>query len=145
MERLCGAGQCNVTTVHTPNAADKAVLSVLTWLGNEPDLLRGLEAASVAADMGAASAGTAVSNAIRIDPNKLIHIFKEKHNLQSLVAQFGSEERAYAALQRATEASSKGLRGVFEKPVKVGSETVMVRGVVKDNEVKIGTAFIPPK
>lgn len=80
------------------------------------------------------------------DPNKLYHIFGQvKHNLDPLVTQFGSQENAFNALQKATEAAvrSQGLSGVFEIIVNVGTETVTVRGNIIKGIVKIGTAFIP--
>ena len=46
-------------------------------------------------------------------------------------------------MQKATEAAvqERGLTGVFKTTVKVGSETITVRGKVVDGAVKIGTAF----
>ena len=80
----------------------------------------------------------------KIDPNKISHIFDQaKHGLQPLVNQFGSKEAAFQAMQKATEAvvKSKGITGVFEITVKVGTETVTVRGNVLNGVTKIGTAF----
>jgi hypothetical protein len=76
--------------------------------------------------------------------NKLNHIFgRAAHNLDVLVSEFGSQEAAYSALQKATQqaVSQQGLTGVFETSVKVGSQTVTVRGAVVDGVAKIGTAF----
>lgn len=81
-----------------------------------------------------------------LDPNKLKHLFgQERHNLSGVVKQFGSEEKAFNAIQQATERAvgSEGLKGVFETTVKVGTETITVRGNVIDGAVKIGTAFVP--
>jgi RHS repeat-associated protein len=78
------------------------------------------------------------------DANKLNHIFgKAAHNLDGLVSEFGSQEAAYNALQKATQevVRQQGLTGVFETSVKVGSQTVTVRGAVVDGVAKIGTAF----
>jgi len=78
------------------------------------------------------------------DANKLNHIFgKAEHGLKGVVKQFGSQESAFRAIQQATEASvkSKGLSGVFETTVKLGTETVTVRGNVINGVVKIGTVF----
>jgi RHS repeat-associated protein len=88
----------------------------------------------------------ALNEAARVDPNKLNHIFGEaEHNLGNLVSEFGSEESAFNAVQRAAETvvKSKGLQGVFEETVRVGTETVTVRGAVVNGVVKIGTAFKP--
>lgn len=38
---------------------------------------------------------------------------------------------------------SQGLTGVFETTVKVGTETIVVRGNIVDGAVKIGTVFVP--
>ncbi|HET7213821.1 MAG TPA: hypothetical protein VFL79_09535 [Terriglobia bacterium] len=78
------------------------------------------------------------------DENKIWHIFgKPDHNLGGLVQEFGSAAEAYKALVQATEETviSKGLSGVFETSVQVGSHTVTVRGAVVNNVIKIGTAF----
>lgn len=88
---------------------------------------------------GAGLLGEAAANA-----NKLNHIFgKAAHNLQALVSEFGSQEAAYNALRQATQAavSQQGLTGVFEISVKVGSQTVTVRGTVVNGVAEIGTAF----
>jgi hypothetical protein len=76
--------------------------------------------------------------------NKLFHIFGDPgHNLAGLVSTFGSEEAAYGAILQGTEAAvqQQGLTGVFQTTVKVGGETITVRGNVMDGVVKIGTAF----
>jgi RHS repeat-associated protein len=81
-----------------------------------------------------------------VDPNKLKHIFgQERHNLGGLVKSFGTEEKAFNAIQQATEAAvrSNQMKGVFEASVRVGAQTVTVRGSVINGAVKIGTAFIP--
>jgi RHS repeat-associated protein len=78
--------------------------------------------------------------------NKLNHIFGQaRHKLDDLVKEFGSQENAMDALQQAAEdaVKSKGLKGVFEETVKVGTQQVTVRGNVVDGAVKIGTAFRP--
>lgn len=75
-----------------------------------------------------------------------MHIFgQEKHNLSGLVKQFSSEEKAFSAIQQAAQsaANSQGFKGVFETTLKVGTETITVRGNVVDGVVNIGTAFKP--
>jgi hypothetical protein len=49
------------------------------------------------------------------------------------------------ALEKATEqvVKQKGITGVFEETVQLGTETVTVRGNVVNGCVKIGTAFKP--
>ena len=88
---------------------------------------------------GAGEVESAIGNA-----HKLEHIFgNAEHNLESLVSEFGSREAAGNAIQQATEAAvrQQGLTGVFETSVKVGSQSITVRGAVVDGAVKIGTAF----
>ncbi len=82
----------------------------------------------------------------KVDPNKLNHIFgQSRHNLDGVVKQFGSQEKAFNAIQQATEtaARSQGLKGVFETTVKVGTENITIRGNIVDGAVKVGTAFRP--
>lgn len=80
---------------------------------------------------------------------KLNHIFgNEGHNLGGVVKTYGSQEKAFIAIQNATEnaVSKQGIDGIFKNlQVKVGSETITVRGNVTNNSVKIGTAFIKDK
>ena len=88
--------------------------------------------------------GSATKGLAKIDSNKVSHIFgQSKHNLDGVVKTFGSPEKAFGALQDATQAAVKnqGIKGVFETAVKVGGETVTVRGNVVDGVVKLGTAF----
>jgi len=88
---------------------------------------------------GAELLGEAAANA-----NKLDHIFgKAAHNLDALVSEFGSQEAAYSALRQATQAAvrQQGLTGVFETSVRVGSQTITVRGAVVNGVAEIGTAF----
>lgn len=69
-------------------------------------------------------------NTPNIDPNKLDHIFGQpKHNLDGLLKQFGIQEKAFNAIQKATEgaARSQRFRGNFETTVKVGTENIKVR------------------
>ncbi|MBS1910947.1 MAG: hypothetical protein JST22_03080 [Bacteroidetes bacterium] len=79
-----------------------------------------------------------------VDPNKLHHIFgKSQHNLGKLVSEFGSEAKAFEAMQRAAEVvvKQKGITGVFEEVVQVGAQKITIRGNVVNGAVKIGTAF----
>ena len=81
-----------------------------------------------------------------IDPNKLRHIFGEaRHGLDPLVTEFGSETAAFEAIRKATQsaAGSANITGIFEIPVRVGSQTIIVRGRVIEGIVRIGTAFKP--
>jgi hypothetical protein len=91
---------------------------------------------------GGAAESTAESGAA--NANKLYHIFgNAAHDLAGLLSKFSSEEEAFNAIQRATEAVVKeqGITGIFEKTVQVAGETITVRGNVIEGVVKIGTAF----
>ena len=93
---------------------------------------------------GLASEGPSIISRA-LDTNKLNHIFgKGAHNLGPLVARFGSEAAAYAALERATQAAvrSQGLSGVYRVTVNVGGQAVEVTGKVVNGIVRIGTAYI---
>lgn len=77
--------------------------------------------------------------------NKLNHIFgNEQHNLGGVVRALGSEQKAFNAIQNATQAAvnSQGLSGKFEATVKVGGQAVTVTGKVIDNVARIGTAYV---
>jgi hypothetical protein len=80
------------------------------------------------------------------NPNDLNHIFnKPRHNLEGLVKQFGSQEKAYEAILQATqsEVQSNGITGVYQTQVIIGTQAITVRGNIINGVVKIGTAFIP--
>ena len=109
-----------------------------------------LTAAAGAAATGITTAAVAakVSSKITkiVDPNKLRHIFgQSKHKLDDVVKEFGSERKAFEALQGAVEQDvrNKGITGLFEETVKIGTHQVTVRGNVVDGIVTIGTAFKP--
>ena len=99
-----------------------------------------------AAEGGLAILGTKGLGGLAAQTNKIKHIFgKSEHKLDELVTEFGSQEKAFKAMQDATQATVKSndLRGVFETTVRVGSQDVVVRGKVIDGVAKIGTAFRP--
>jgi hypothetical protein len=78
--------------------------------------------------------------------NRITHIFGHAgHNLNALVAEYGSPEGAFDTLERETAAAVQlaGVSGVFEVEVRVGSFLVTVRGFAENGLVRIGTAFIP--
>jgi RHS repeat-associated protein len=96
----------------------------------------------------AGSAGLAAEEAgtesITINVNKLNHIFgNAEHDLDGVVAQFGSQQSAFSAIQQATQAAvvRQGVTGIFETTVQVAGETITVRGNVINGIAKIGTAF----
>jgi hypothetical protein len=87
---------------------------------------------------------TPSAGARAIDPNKLHHIFGQaRHNLDDVVAAFGSREGAFEALEKAAQAAvdARNLTGQFEIVVNVGGFSVTVRGIVVNGVAKIGTAF----
>src|SRR3989339_891388 len=80
----------------------------------------------------------------QIDANKLNHIFGTKsHNLDALVKEFGTQQKAYEAINQATQSAitKEGTTGVFEINVTVGKQQITVRGNVTDGVAKIGTAY----
>lgn len=99
---------------------------------------------------GAFSGGLAMESSLSIlngpTSNTLHHIFgKAPHNLGPLVARFGSQEVAFAAVRSATQAAvrARSITGVFETTVRVGGQSVVVRGNVINGAVRIATFFIP--
>ena len=99
---------------------------------------------------GAFSGGLAIESSLSIargvSSNTLNHIFgKAAHNLSSLVARFGSREAAFSAVRSATQAAvrAKGITGIFETTVRVGGQSVVVRGNVINGIARIGTFFVP--
>lgn len=112
-----------------------------------------IEDATTLIPAGAAAAGTlkvvrgfvqSIKVASRAKANKIHHIFsKQGHNLGNLVKAHGNENKAYKAIEKATnKAVDSSKPGRFEIKVEVGGEQVTVRGNVVEGEVKIGTAFI---
>jgi len=105
------------------------------------------EASEAAAEKSAPTAPAEQSAAKvpgAVNPNRLHHIFgKSQHNLGNLVSEFGSEVKAFEAMQKAAEVvvKQKGIKGVFEEAVQVGTQKITIRGNVVDGAVKIGTAF----
>lgn len=73
---------------------------------------------------------------------KLDHIFVPRHNLDPLVRQFGSREAVVEQMLRGVGGRTPA-SGVFEIPVSIGGQTVVVWGAVVDGVVKLGTAFTP--
>lgn len=112
--------------------------------------LAGVRAGTASAEAAATAnvsekAGEAARKAA-LDTNKLHHIFgRAEHNLDGVVAYYGSRDKAFQAIKSATEAAVKadGTKGVFERTVQAGGASVTVRGIVNDGAVKIGTAFVP--
>jgi RHS repeat-associated protein len=100
------------------------------------------------ASIGRAVAGSAEDIAKTVDTNKLHHIFGQaRHKLDPLVTEFGSPEKAFAALQRSTQAAVDAAGtaegALFKHVVKVGSMEVSVSGRVVDGVARIGTARVP--
>jgi len=78
--------------------------------------------------------------------NSIHHIFgRSVHQLEGVVAHFGSPEAAYTALYDAVQAvvRAEGTSGVFQSIVTVAGELVTVRGRVIDGVLRLNTAFIP--
>ena len=135
-----------------------------SWVSDNPEdvgnIVGGVVGCSLACK-GAAEAGAKGANKVGeiVDemitrykmPNyatkeKLGHIFDNPmHKLDGILDKYGSKEKAFLSLQEEIEklVSQKGISGVYEETVNLGSQDIVVRGKVLDNgEVRIGTAFI---
>jgi hypothetical protein len=80
----------------------------------------------------------------KTDTNKLKHIFgNPRHNLNDLIKVYGSEQKAFNAIEKATKKiiKNKNISGVFETNIKIGNEIIIVRGNVINGVTKIGTVF----
>jgi RHS repeat-associated protein len=75
------------------------------------------------------------------DPHKMEHLFDPKHNLSEVVKKVGSEE---ALVERIIVAlGSIETAGVFERVVAIEGTRIVVRGVVKEGIIRIGTWYVP--
>lgn len=134
-------------TINRFNLAVNSITAGITALGNA--IYSEDNTASTSTTGEADSAGGASPNPdddSKFTDNDVNHVFGQtKHNLSGLVSEYGSSEKAMNALQQATEqkVAANGISGIFKEVVKVGSETVTVKGNVINGIVRIGTAFIP--
>jgi hypothetical protein len=77
------------------------------------------------------------------DPNKLLHLFPNKHNLGSLVNQLGGQENTIREVLKAANGQLP-VNGIFKDiVVNVGGQAVYIRGSVINGIIRIGTMFIP--
>lgn len=86
------------------------------------------------------------------DPNRRRHIFGEpRHNLESLVRQYGDEEAAGQVIESAVNAAFDSghliidENGLYEQVFDIGGNSVTVSGRVIDGTVHVGTAWMPLK
>ena len=78
------------------------------------------------------------------DPNKMLHIFANKHNLGPIVSQSGSEINAIKRMYLSVMQSGKlPTAGNFEIVTTIYGYSVTIRGAVVNSVTRIGTAFIP--
>jgi RHS repeat-associated protein len=77
------------------------------------------------------------------EPNKLTHIFREEHGLDTLVQQFGSRESVVREVLTSITGRTP-VSGYFEVTTQVGGQTLKVSGVVQNGITKIGTFFPLP-
>lgn len=77
-----------------------------------------------------------------ITPRKLDHIFVPKHNLDPLVKSLGSREAVVREMIAGVRGSVPA-SGVFEIPIQLGGQTVVVRGAIVNGAIRLGTAFTP--
>ncbi|CAA0138260.1 Uncharacterised protein [Mycolicibacterium vanbaalenii] len=75
-------------------------------------------------------------------PERLDHVFVEKHKLDGIVQRAGGREEAMGQILEELQGNVPA-QGVFETVIKVSGENATVRGFVDSGVIKIGTAFIP--
>ena len=81
--------------------------------------------------------------AVMKDQNKVDHLFNPKHNLGKVVSKLGGQENTIRAVLNAANGKLPA-NGVFNNvPVKVGGQTILIRGNVINNIPRLGTMFIP--
>jgi hypothetical protein len=74
------------------------------------------------------------------------HLFKERHNLKKL--QIPSENLLEKIVKEVVKSDAIGIIPVnepFNIRVKINEELIEIRGIVLENELRIGTFFIPEK
>ncbi|KWT67032.1 hypothetical protein [Comamonas testosteroni] len=78
--------------------------------------------------------------------NGVNHIFKDKHQLDKLLAQFSSKEEALVAMQKSAQKSisAKNYHDGTWVAIKVGDTSVAVKGVFIDGKFRISTATMRP-
>ena len=78
-------------------------------------------------------------------PDKMDHVFAEKHNFDAIVSRYGSQEAAMEQIVRSlgTDISTNGPRNTFVITRIIAGETVTIRGSIVNGVPRIGTAFIP--
>lgn len=75
-------------------------------------------------------------------PERLDHVFADKHKLDGVVQRAGGREEAMSEILDGLKGNVPD-QGVFETVVDASGENVTVRGFVDNGVIKIGTAFIP--
>lgn len=75
-------------------------------------------------------------------PERLDHVFVEKHKLEGVVQRLGGREKTIGTFLESLRGNVPG-QGVFETTIRVSGENVVVRGFVDSGVIKISTAFIP--
>ena len=94
-------------------------------LGTEAVALDAADAVCSAVDLGAR-----VPHPDLADPNKIAHVFQDKHSLYGLVELFGGREGAMQEIVKAAEANvvaSGQVSGVYRTIVRLGGEMVVYR------------------
>ena len=81
------------------------------------------------------------------DTNKVSHIFADKHQMSSLIEEFGSQEAALKEMHNVTQSLAKN-PGSYQTgswvTVRVGNSNVSVKGIVINGEFRISTATMRP-
>jgi hypothetical protein len=89
--------------------------------------------------------GSTIDEAVELvmnDPNKLNHIFSDKHNLDPLATSLGGKENTIRAVLNAANGNLPA-NGIYDIPVNVNGQTVFIRGNVMGGIPRIGTMYIP--
>ncbi|MEN0083821.1 MAG: RHS repeat-associated core domain-containing protein [Leifsonia sp.] len=130
---LCAGSEFGAEVCSAPaDEADEMVVNEEEAIGED------LAAESEAA----ASTTTEDALAWNTRPEKLDHVFDEKHNFAPLVEKYGSREAVVQKfLQQLAQRTPDS--GKFESTFTLAGQTVVVRGAVVDGVTKIGTAFTP--
>jgi len=114
---------------------------------NDPDLnqnnsikIEPVEDTKSIAQFSKSTIDEAVSQVVG-DNNKMIHIFKSKHKLETLVNKFGSRENTIRGILNSANGNFPS-RGVFNFTVDVFGQVITLRGNVINGVPRIGTIFI---
>lgn len=79
--------------------------------------------------------------------NKISHIFADKHQMDSLIKEFGSPESALKEIHKAAQLIAKepeAYQAGSWITIQVGNSNVSVKGIIIKGEFKVSTATMRP-